>query len=198
MADPIVAKERPIIFSGPMVRAILAGNKTQTRRIVKGAALSWLTESEFTPEFTANPENNLSPYGYAGDRLWVRETWQMNEPPSGAIYRAGDIAGHIDGGWRPSIFMPRWASRLTLEITAVRVERLQEISTADAMEEGIPQTGGEAHAQGLFNLDRTPGHEWDNRTSVENFAVLWDTINAKRAPWKSNPWVWVIEFKVSR
>lgn len=193
-------KERPIIFSGPMVRAILAGRKTQTRRIVKpepiqaGAWFDWknlrgIAESLF-PLYC--------PYGKPGDRLWVRETWQMNEPPSGAIYRADDVAGHIDGGWRSSMFMPRWASRLSLDMTGVRAERLQEITTADAMAEGIPQTAGEAHALDLIDLDKTPGHEWDNRTSAENFAVLWDAINGKRAPWESNPWVWVVEFRPER
>lgn len=179
--------ERPILFSGPMVRAILEGRKTQTRRVVKGIALDWLRPDGFTPEFTASPENSLCPYGNPGDTLWVRETWGPFE--GGFIYRAdeGPNVKPDDGRWHPSIHMPRDASRLSLLIKSVRVERLQEISEADAFAEGVGHyvdsgAAGEATPDGA-------------RTAREWFAQLWDTINAKSHPWASNPWVWVVEFE---
>lgn len=182
--------ERQIIMSGPMVRAILDGRKTQTRRPVKKPiVLDWL--GQFLPEFIAAPENHLSPYGYPGDRLWVRET-HAGDNLCGWVYRAdhpdADIsAGELDDGeqslrrWVPSIHMPREACRLVLEVAGVRVERLQGISEADAMAEGAPAVPEEqkvAPAQAL---------EWYRR--------LWDSLNAKRAPWASNPWVWVVDFR---
>jgi hypothetical protein len=166
-------RERPIIFSGPMVRALLEGRKTQTRRVVKGMALDWLDDAGFTPEFVANPANRLCPYGVPGDRLWVRETWAtwmhapclpggmggaLSRDPDDWLYKATEPewaamladratlraynVSREDGSTgnyvvRPSIHMPRWASRLTLEITEVRVERLQDISEADAIAEGL-------------------------------------------------------------
>lgn len=209
--------ERPILFSGPMVRAILAGTKTQTRRVVKGAP-SWATDagvSYFTPEGMQSfrgrhPEHGpvekfiRCPYGGPGDRLWVRETWQeffSDELPANrrdgrpgrmgiparpdrksvVAYRAdGELAHPRDGqaNWRPSIHMPRWASRMTLEVTEVRVQRLQEIGEEDAKAEGIVAT-------------------LNPRAS---FAILWDSINGKGKriephPWESNPWVWAVSFK---
>ena len=164
--------ERPILFNGPMVRAILDGRKTMTRRIVKaGTRDDW----------------NACPYGVIGDRLWVRETWrcfggreyeyQQHQPS--IIYRADDGPTHNEGGWRPSIFMPRWASRITLEITGVRVERLQDISEADAEAEGCT---------GDHRADR-------DSDAAQEFRSLWNQINGKRASWDSNPWVWVVEFR---
>lgn len=214
MAGTSVAKERPILFSGPMVRGIIAGNKTQTRRIVKGTALSWLTESEFTSEFTAAPENGLCPYGYPGDRLWVRETWAEMVPghhqtrvayradmvvqnQSRHVRRFGSVQWPLDGSeegqhpparWRPSIHMPRWASRLTLEITAVRAERLQEISEDDILAEGVT----------VDLAAKMTGIPWSSLPTLHHaWTAGWDFINGKRAPWASNPWVWVIEFKVA-
>lgn len=192
-------KERPILFSGEMVCAILDWRKTQTRRVVKASKLC--TASGF---FSANgwsvfkhprkgwfavsvPDANKDewygkatskegfacPYGVPGDRLWVRETFyehafetKISKPVFTGFYRATEPYRNVP--WRPSIHMPRWASRINLEITNVRVERLQDISEADAMAEGT---------QGKHS-----------------FAALWDTINVKRASWASNPWVWVIEF----
>lgn len=155
-------KERPILFSGPMVRAIREARKTQTRRVVKE-----IDPDEFV---SSNEADNLAlccPYGAVGDRLWVRETWQGNQ---GDIrYGADGDSLHGYNGWRPSIFMPRWASRITLEVTGVRVERVQEISEEDAQAEGV-------------------AHRCD-------YKVVWDAINGKKYPWSSNPWVWVIEFK---
>jgi hypothetical protein len=186
-------KERPILFSSPMVRAILAGTKTQTRRLVKPvrgfehnnvcrpdmAADSWAVW--WHGEFERVGCLQTCPYGVPGDRLWVRETWQENTPPSGYIYRADDVAGHIDSGWRPSIFMPREACRLRLEVTDVRVQRLQDISEQDAKAEGVP------------TRTYTDGRGFEPATL--GFRYLWDSINAKRAAWDSNPWVWALTFR---
>lgn len=188
-------KERPILFSGVMVRAILEGRKTQTRRAIKKAC---------------NPFRDICPYGVPGDRLWVRETWcelrvgHFNEiglprdllvtrydypRRNGAAYRAttspdGD-AFRADFGykWRPSIHMPRWASRITLEIVSVRVERLHDISESDAADEGA----------GLLLAD----HEyWDGDPDQYRkcFRALWESINGPGS-WAENPYVWAIEFK---
>lgn len=216
--------ERPILFSAPMVRAILGGWKTQTRRL-------------FNPKRCTRPSCDNAwqipgiegtfgcPYGTEDsdppDLLWVRETWAPIERRSDAIdgirFRADDAFVPIEntreaadrwvdaanndhsGRWRPSIHMPRWASRITLELVETRIERLQDISTADAMAEGIPQMHGEAVSLGLIEpFANSSGPDsrdlWDNRTSVENYAALWNTINGKRAPWSSNPWVWALTF----
>lgn len=202
-------KEKPILFSGEMVRAILEGRKTQTRRIVKFT--KWMHSGEI---FHAIEAMNLSsnkciikrgvcdgitdkwnyPYGAAGDRLWVRETWcaepeyDMVKPSdipldSPIWYRAQ--ADDDLSKWRPSIFMPRWASRITLEITNIRVERLQDISKSDAISEGVKPCDDESHHEIPFGCV----------CEVDRFKSLWDSINADRAPWESNPWVFVIEFK---
>lgn len=185
-------QERPLLFSAPMVRAILEGKKTQTRRVVKGLALDWLTPPvAFSPAFVASAENRpICPYGYAGDRLWVRETWHRWPNPPGYIYRADVVDQLLDtpkSGWRPSIFMPREACRLLLEISGVRVERLQEISDDDVMAEGLgrplPPAGGE-------------GFEIAGPRERLGYRLLWDALNAKRGySWADNPWVWVLEFK---
>ena len=197
--------ERPILFSGAMVRAILGGEKTQTRRPVKPqpeSALKWLDESR-----CMEPENGVDPliawvpigksgaqsywrcpYGVPGNRLWVREKgWQrpersLREMREGAdtwkpYYFDADGLTKSDHdqfkAWgfkrRPSIHMPHCASRIILEVTAVRVERLQEINEDDARAEGCALS--------------------------QNYMILWDLLNAKRAPWSSNPWVWVIGFR---
>lgn len=174
-------KERPILFSAPMVRAILEGRKTQTRRIVKPQpAGEW-----------AAPGKTACPYGRPGERLWVRETWSRAKlyPASHELfYRAdGECNGRQlslsyierEGRWRPSIHMPRWASRIDLEITAVRVERLQEISVGDCCEEGAPIYDGD---EGQTHAVQT----W--------YRELWEQINGPGS-WDLNPWVWVIEFK---
>lgn len=216
---PITPGEKPILFSGPMVRAILAGTKTVTRRIVKPqpALPDTLTKITNLPSGFIDYAGRAirCPYG-VGQRLWVRETWvellhtspasdepflcegdKLIEPatrrPDGGwnydgrviAYRATSDVEFCDGDgfsgdsadksdmprWRSPIHMPRWASRLTLEIVSVRVERLQEITEADARAEGC----------GIY--------------PIAKFAELWDEINRKRAPWESNPWVWRIEFK---
>lgn len=175
--------EHPILFSGEMVRAILAGRKTQTRRVVKGTALEWLQPKMFSPAFVAMQDNKLSPYGYAGDLLWVRETW-CPDWTDHVIYKA-DGGSAIDAGykteprWRPSIHMPRAASRITLEVVSVRVERVQEVSPEDCFKEGV-----------------VPEKILHPVTPTRLFSGLWDSINAKRGySWESNPWVWVVEFK---
>lgn len=187
-------KERPILFSAPMVRAILAGTKTQTRRVVRGpieylgpsggqddlSSWGWFFDGEeqhgymvlargMNERFDNGCISIPCPYGVPGDRLWVRETWR-GEGPGSVKYRAdGDDVGSLK--WRPSIFMPRWASRIDLEVTEVRVQRVQEITREDAIAEGVTT------------------HD------VFGFMRLWDSINGKRAPWASYPWVWALTFK---
>jgi hypothetical protein len=214
-------KEKPILFSGEMVRAILDGRKTQTRRVIAkpkdinwfpnswksayqdgdGNWIFWTDDSPGHAAFTkkAYPkECNKGikcPFGQAGDRLWVRETFgdasgfyaENDCILSGVVYRADDTNGawtdDPDFKWRPSIHMPRAASRINLEITDVRVQRLQDISEQDAIAEGL-----ESFCPGLDY----PRHEL--RTAFQN---LWDSNN-KKHPWASNPWVWVLEFKLLR
>lgn len=189
-------KERPIIFSGAMVRAILEGRKTQTRRVVQ-------PQHEFSPSMRESAyASKICPYGQAGDWLWVRETFCIGyeyatgaftalpfhgcESVRKAFYRATDDDAP-DGAkrpWKPSIHMPRWASRITLEIASVRVERVQDISGEDCVAEGIDC---------LYEPDTNTPADHYNRQS---FVYLWNTINGKRGyGWPVNPWVWVIEFK---
>jgi len=176
-------KERPILFSGPMVREILEGRKIQTRRVVSKQVLS-----EFHP--SSMSFETWCPYGKPGDRLWVRETWQftgteLNVEP-GYVYRATDPDwSEMEGWkWRPSIFMPRDASRILLEVTGVRVERVQEITEDDARAEGC---------QGEPEYTSKGGQGW---VYDFEFQKLWDSINAKRGySWESNPWVWVVSFR---
>lgn len=196
-------KSRPILFSSPMVRALLDGSKTQTRRIVKPQPAQVLPHAT-TPlirlratDETLSLWNDACPYGQLGDRLWVRETW-ANIALSGYhpvyVFRAEISKPEIWEGvkWKPSIHMPRAASRITLEITDVRVERLQDISEPDAIAEGIewgrhePKIDMEGYrmygAAGITN---------DSRLS---YRTLWDSINGPGS-WNSNPWVWAITFK---
>lgn len=201
-----------MIFNGEMVRAILDGRKTQTRRIMKvqpsdgfhpthnGYDLDlnahWYTPGVVDKNGYLQPakkdvfgvadenEGYACPFGAVGDRIWVRETFSPvpdHEEPAGcsAILYAADGNGPY-GKWVPSIHMPRWASRLTLEITSVRVERLRDLSEDDAKSEGITTPSG-----GVL-----PG--WEYRI---NFRELWMSIYGSDN-WEANPWVWVIEFKV--
>lgn len=184
---------RPIIFSGPMVRAILEGRKTQTRRVAKlllpGDAdyINCASHDEWLER-----RRKQCPYGAPGDRLWVRETWSDSSGSNGtklALYRA-TYPGPSGIYWRPSIHMPRWASRITLELTGVRLERVQEISEADAMSEGV-----EANYWADFGPDGEirKGESWKYRAG---FHETWDVINLKRGyGWDVNPWVWVLEFR---
>lgn len=176
--------EKPIIFSNEMVRAILSGQKTQTRRIIKPqprvkskcpATEMWFKDIQCR-------------YGKPGDRLWVREAWNfISDEIIVLAYRADDET-QIDK-WRSPILMPREASRITLEIIDVRVERLQEIKAIEVISEGIQF---EQHAE-FENGGLTP---CDEIRAWQMFADGWDKLNAKRGfSWDSNPWVGVIEFK---
>lgn len=193
-------KERPILFSAPMVRAILSGRKTQTRRAIKPAPMM-VTDRRITPwEGPADALLKLlaesgrdSPYGQPGDRLWVRENgWERPERTARMMRDGADTWApyyfDADGiteqeaedfkAWgfkrRPSIHMPRWASRILLEIVSVRVERLQDISEADAI------------AEGCYTDPACPAYD--------AYGSLWEQINGPNS-WAANPWVWVIEFK---
>lgn len=195
-------KERPILFSGPMVRAILAGTKTQTRRVVKpqpptGHVMAWLTNwVGLAPGFgvvkqmSRNGVRVECPHGQPGDRLWVRERFAFGTQPEQVFYLAARLEGHSDTlTWKPSIYMPRWASRLTLELTQVRVERLQDISEEDVKAEGMAHDF--AFSEGL--ISRLGGQR---PMLVGCFAELWDDLNAKRGlGWEINPWVWALTFK---
>ncbi len=247
--------EKPILFSGEMVKAILDGRKTQTRRVVKGIEFvgskgtqddpeSWGIEDKYGDYYTLPINGNTSkdfkiqcPYGEIGDQLWVRETftiesnWNLESeeyypppfkdgrpvrrethPEYGSYweqchYRASDPAPELSYDdmeepgcrWKPSIHMPRWASRINLEITDIRVEQLQDISRDDAKAEGITEYLSE------FSSDQhteAEDDEWRNRTTIENFHGLWNSINGKpRADgvdisWGANPWVWIPEFRI--
>lgn len=208
--------EHPILFSGAMVRAILDGRKTMTRRVVKPQP-TVLSAGVYADRYNGGPEwafwlpdNRMTeprtwpcPYGQPGDRLWVRETWAVHSLPmegqgtgymlqwradgatreaawdSGRVSQSGETGDDVldccrrqrDRGWRPSIHMPRWASRLTLTVTEIRVERLQAISEEDAREEGC--------------------------SGRQQFLDLWDTdgIKSRRGcSWADDPWVWVVSF----
>ena len=213
-------KDRPIIFSVPMVRAILDGRKTQTRRIVKpqpcfvGAFEYWHEVPMLSPEHIVR----RCPYGVPGDRLWVREQLRGDGQPGNrrvgitrygadgdmvlphcccgaVICKCGENAIRADHIWNwknaalPSIHMPRWASRITLEVTGVRVERLQDISENDAKAEGVTdEFASETWMQSM-------GGALCGRQYRYGFQIVWDSINSKRAPWESNPWVWCISFR---
>jgi len=231
-------KERPILFSGEMVQAILDGRKTQTRRVIKpqprygqnvtctvcgqrkapqGRSIPDATSASYCtheckgyytdpqPDYLFSTEtdadfgyhwNPRCPYGIPGDRLWVRETWRTDKLGEGEYpVRKGqwiecratpDIPPPTyPGRWRASIHMPRWASRIDLEITDIRVERVQEISPQDVCREGIRPT-----IPGGFEIDEC---DW---IGAQQFKPLWDSINAKRGyGWGVNPWVWVISFR---
>lgn len=198
-------KERPILFSAPMVRAILDGRKTQTRRAVKFRGAEDIeTAGHGSGPWPWSPELDdwcSCPHGEPGDRLWVRETWGLHRihdkrvfsELSPKVWYAAD--GALDGTtlvgkWRPSIHMPRWASRITLEVTGVRVERLHDITEEDALREGI-----ERHSQDdetWFTAGKNTSRGWyaDGRAA---FRGLWDSINGDES-WSVNPWVWVVEF----
>lgn len=286
MITEVKPKERPILFSGEMVRAVLDGRKTQTRRVCKKTSGGHLKEIGGNRRWHPEDPNAVDacPYGQPGDKewrrepipasgwyhvrglldesiggdgravwvdvvakdaylwgfsreddpesmgldgdidertvewkrpgdhLWVRETWATHEchDVSSAINRCGkssDLrvyradgwsngAAHMRGRWRPSIHMPRWASRITLKVTDVRVERVQDISEEDAIAEGI--TIPPAHI-GVDMSGMPIEHPDGHMGPVDIFAELWDSINAKRNggiySWESNPWVWVVEFE---
>ena len=207
-------RERPILFSAPMVRAILAGTKTQTRRIMKPrkdrAIGCDLACHELAGEVNAGDYMN-APWA-PGDRLWVREThavvprtayaWSYgveqvirpDDDHDAAIFRAGWDRSSSGFSWRPSIHMPRWASRITLEVTGVRCERLRDISEADAQAEGVERTvtgdGWRRYADPSWEAVGLPPFA-DARSS---FRSLWEHINGTGS-WDANPWIWVVSFR---
>ncbi|ORM64509.1 hypothetical protein PRCB_16380 [Pantoea rodasii] len=197
-------RERPIIFNSEMVRAVMEGRKVQTRRIIKLDHERGMQNPVVRGKCGAvsyvgcRLAANLCPFGAVGDRLWVRETWSedfANYYPNDRVWYAADddrrldievvdgVRGifspesdvHVPFRWRPSIHIPRWASRITLEITGVRVERLQDISEADCAAEGL-------------------GSPFLRDYKKPKFAALWQSIYGEES-WQANPWVWVIEFK---
>jgi len=219
--------EKPILFSAPMVRAILDGRKTQTRRIMKPQPVGpvFIATDPKTPRYCLPYNETLTmgglamrcPYGQPGDRLWVRETWRYRdwtddgEPEIEFLADGGSrlVFGHkippewgdrlsdiwaglsdpsnyaidqraADRRWRPAIHMPRWASRITLEITGIRVEMLQDISEADALAEGIDP--------------KFPQDEQVANAAMMRYADIWESINGPGS-WAANPWVWVVEFR---
>jgi hypothetical protein len=236
--------ERPILFSGAMVRAILDGRKTQTRRVVKGSHLDsadvWAFDAargewesgEVHQGATAHVEWVRCPFGTPGDRLWVRETHALLQPTTDEAtarehrdrivcrpedgemvavwYRAdGEMplaeqlwADDPDDGirWRPSIHMPRWASRITLEVTGVRVERLNDISEEDAKAEGAdrdftpcdPDDREDPREVGYPSASDTAHAEATKHRRF--FRSLWESINGPDS-WAANPWVWVVDFR---
>lgn len=225
-------KERPILFGAPMVRAILEGRKTVTRRALNAQALKNIgygvrlgechelpTEGPLHPN-SVDYYNDFCPFGQPGDRLWVRETWYCDhfEVMRGPYLKPDDldVSEAVDDGtlvyaadgltpyeadqpiWKPSIHMPRWASRILLEITAVRVERLQDISDAQALAEGIvgvnfrPDDGWPICTGYMVGPD--DGKSPLETTAAKAFAKLWSSINGPHS-WDANPWVWVVEFK---
>jgi hypothetical protein len=194
--------ERPILFSAPMVRAILDGKKTQTRRAVKPQPTAKnfcpTTGTLIRPQHRMTPDLLIeweSPFGQPGDRLWVRETFSEFDTLNGMVcwYKAesDDPDYWHNVTWRPSIHMPRRLSRITLEITGIRVERLQEISEADAIAEGLYQETMPGTAAALWRY--APGSDWYSHP-VQCYRALWEYINGPGS-WDVNPWVWVIEFK---
>lgn len=212
-----------MIFNGEMVRAILDGRKTQTRRPANPSTANLL---DLQGQYPHKKYNISCPFGAVGNRIWVRETWgvvsheldedgriqpwspdrpatDIHEMPFGngyysghAIYAAdgdftwGNDDGYEDGRscWKPSIHMPRAACRILLEVTGVRVERLNSISQEDAQAEGMELTGWRP----TYSDPDSGGEVW---TPYDNFAQLWESIYGEES-WKANPWVWVIEFKV--
>ncbi len=191
--------DRPILFSAPMVQAILDGRKTQTRRVFKARNGGVWPNSNDLPGM--QQVLRTCPYGQPGHRLWVRETW-MDLQGTGIEIVTGSRERYAYGAdtprgsygddqrkcyglkWRPSIHMPRAASRITLEITSVRVERLQDISEADAQAEGVTDDGSL-----VTDLDGK-----DRGGTIAAYATLWEVINGVGS-WDDNPWVWVLQFK---
>lgn len=204
-------KERPILLNSAMVRAVLDGTKTQTRRVLKAPEsvtafkhFNGIRWDRMQGERRGDTIN--CPYGQPGDRIYVRETWQHSNFPNGPLdkdclifYQAdylddplgADLEHSGDGirrMWKPSIHMPRWVSRITLEITGVRVERLNDISEADAVAEGVYRYPDGNYTNYLSNT----GYALNAKSS---FASLWESINGADLL-GATPWVWVIEFKV--
>ena len=209
-------KERGMIFNGEMVRAILDGRKTQTRRIIKDCTVGRDQISKFIqiekkfigcyPEDVPELIRECCPYGIPGDRIWVREAFRVHSRATDVatlVYKASERNSWTEQThrvpvavcnkpatpekWTPSLHMPRWASRILLEITDVRVERLNSISQEDAQAEGLELTGWRPTYS-------DPDSGGEVMTPYDNFAELWSSIYGDES-WQANPWVWVIEFK---
>lgn len=230
-------KERPVIFNSEMVRAILDGRKTQTRRVIANVSLDnciplqkpTKTKDGIYTHVLDAPGHRLCPFGQVGDRLWVREAYQgplfnfdqmgtylgdtsKFERPEFCEYRADggktpeyyDADDNLRYGWKPSIHMPRWASRILLEITGVRVERLNDISEEDAQCEGVhaevwDQTvvaRNYAGSEGFFQFwsEDMPHYVEMNQLYRSSFRSLWQSIYGEES-WRDNPWVWAISFR---
>ncbi len=207
--------ELPILFSAPMVRALLDGSKTQTRRLVKPEGAHHLFQFRGTTAAAGADEPTgdwawcgsshvvnkhiRCPHGKPGDRLWGREAFRLCAEADAIPPRDTDAAYRVwyeadaphqpgAGKLRPSMFMPRWASRITLEVTGVRVERLQDISAADAIAEGISEF------MGGWWCKHDDAPQIAGMTPQEGYRHLWERINGPRS-WDANPWVWAIDFK---
>jgi hypothetical protein len=199
VTQTVEVREKPILFSGPMIRAILEGRKTQTRRVVKPQPDYLWNEEPCTQAsgYCKGPAGFKSAWDAIHNRLWVRESFWYQEwlglpssEPQPIHYTAdGNTECLEDYKQKPSIFMPRWASRITLEITNVRVERLQDISEADAIAEGVYTNEQAIEKLGLPSDAKLSG------TCVDKYRIVWESINGKKYSWASNPWVWVISFK---
>jgi hypothetical protein len=211
-------KERPILFNGPMVRAVLDGRKTVTRRLVKGDQIPrlredggewpWIAVGQHDRRYgfviSASTERECAEqlgvfgscaYGRRGDRLWVREAWaeiNVAQAPGEkwVVYREHDNRTDYGGPWNPSIHLRRRDSRILLEITGVRVERLQAISADQALAEGVRRYDRHAEAGDWFHVEGVD--DTYSADPVASFAQLW---KASGGDWDANPWVWVVEFK---
>lgn len=199
-------KEHPILFSAPMVRAILDGRKTQTRIIAKTRRENSILSGDWHDSYIIHPGNNEwlmrdFQYGKPGDRLWVRETFAIIDDESGFGSGYIEYKATCDNPdkiiWKPSIHMPRWASRILLENSNVRIERLQDISEDDAVAEGIENIGGGASCSPWKNYRIGAKNEMDCHCSsaVRSYKTLWESINGPGS-WDLNPLVWVVEFKM--
>lgn len=200
-------KERPVIFNAEMVKAILDGRKTQTRRALTSHHINLIKFAAHIGE--CYPLENMHdgsqsyylqycPLGKVGDRLWVRETFAQGLCTESTLaYKATHKPEDLEEGWferikwTPSIHMPRWASRITLGITGMHVERLNAISEEDALAEGCVALEGCKWHTFEEAKSGTPMHD---HTAKDAFSALWQSIYGEES-WSSNPWVWVIEFK---
>jgi hypothetical protein len=203
-------KEHPILFSTPMVRAILDGKKTMTHRVVKGPPCTDTNGCININGFWIIPErdkdhafDSITPY-YIGRHLWVRETWAENKNTAGDkvdplereyLYKADPVSYSPPVKWKSPIFMPRKAARIILEITGIRIERIQDITEADTIKEGINRGPDENRMCDFKDCKYTLDH--NENCGVCLFRQLWEILNKKRSyNWESNPWVYAISFKV--